>query len=283
MDHQRHGQPSLDPNTIQELEALRSKLWSLQETFQSQINYLKEPKYPFTWPDLLNKFNMLTAKFASLSDDFYTHIEAGSNGTLPKLMLHPYVPTTTESETNILSILLRTKLIPDIEKLELETQAALAKELTASSSSSAPMNMDGGQQQAATQQQQQEMTTDDEQLIRNGIEQWTARRQRHDQIANGAAQFVNMLVDDHRDTFLQRYTEEDDEEEDEEDEQMEGISEPQKKEKEEEQKPKAWEKMGFPSEDVWRRWKLECAVNYYSSGKEQLPGSDLKKLATNVK
>ncbi|KAI8141133.1 hypothetical protein BJV82DRAFT_620967 [Fennellomyces sp. T-0311] len=232
MDLHRHAQASLDPNTIQELEALRSKLWSLQETFASQIAYLKEPKYPFTWPDLLNKFNMLTAKFASLSEDFYGYIEAGSNGTLPKLMLHPYVPTTTEHETNILSVLLRTKLIPDIEKLELETQAALAREL-------ADDDVDDG---------------NDEQLIRTRYEQWTARRQRHDRIANESAQYVYSLVNEHRDTFLQRYDEEEAEEE------------------------KEWQKMGFPSEDVWRRWKLECAVNYYSSGKEHLPGSDLRKL-----
>ncbi|KAI9494687.1 hypothetical protein BDB00DRAFT_817859 [Zychaea mexicana] len=265
MDHQRHGQPSLDPNTIQELEALRSKLWSLQETFASQIAYLKEPKYPFTWPDLLNKFNMLTAKFASLSEDFYGYIEAGSNGTLPKLMLHPYVPTTTEHETNILSVLLRTKLIPDIEKLELETQAALARELAAGSSSSSNAN--------DSDSHQLNHHGDDEQLIKTRYEQWTARRQRHDRIAAEAAQYVFNLVNDNREVFLQRYTSED--EDDEEDEEEE-----KKQQQQVEQKP--WQKMGFSSEDVWRRWKLECAVNYYSSGKEQLPGSDLKKLATNV-
>ncbi|KAI9260721.1 hypothetical protein BDA99DRAFT_547411 [Phascolomyces articulosus] len=274
-----HETKCLDPNTIQELEALRSKLWSLQETFQSQINYLKEPKYPFTWPDLLNKFNMLTAKFASLSDDFYGYIETGSNGTLPKLMLHPYIPTTTEHETNILSVLLRTKLIPDIEKLELETQAALAKELMASSSTSA-----GGIDHL--HHHHQETSMDDEQLIRTRIEQWNTRRQRHDRIAGEAAQFVNMLVDDHRDTFLQRYSSEDEEEDEDEDMDGEQKEKEEKKEdnnKKDQEEKKPWEKLGFPSEDVWRRWKLECAVNYYSSGKEQLPGSDLKKLATGAK
>ncbi|CDS06984.1 hypothetical protein LRAMOSA09507 [Lichtheimia ramosa] len=251
MELHQQAQASLDPNTIQELEALRSKLYSLQETFASQIAYLKEPKYPFNWPDLLNKFNMLTAKFASLSEDFYGYIETGSNATLPKLMLHPYTPTTTEHETNILGVLLRTKLIPDIEKLELETQAALARELAL-------------EQQ---QHQGQQSNEDDEHLLRTRLDQWTKRRQRHDQIAVGAANFVNDLMNDHRDSFLQRFPEQEEEEEEEEEEM-------------EPKEPAEWQKMGFPSEDVWRRWKLECLVNFNSSGKDQLPGSDLRKLAT---
>ncbi|KAI7879740.1 hypothetical protein K492DRAFT_178448 [Lichtheimia hyalospora FSU 10163] len=254
MELHQQAQASLDPNTIQELEALRSKLYSLQETFASQIAYLKEPKYPFNWPDLLNKFNMLTAKFASLSEDFYGYIETGSNATLPKLMLHPYTPTTTEHETNILGVLLRTKLIPDIEKLELETQAALARELA-----------------LEQQQHQGQHNEDDEHLLKTRFDQWTKRRQRHDQIAVGAANFVNALNNDHRDSFLQRFPEEEEEEESDNEEEIEPQEKPE------------WQKMGFPSEDVWRRWKLECLVNFNSSGKDQLPGSDLRKQATAVK
>lgn len=248
MDLHKHAQSSLDPNTIQELEALRGKLGSLQDTFGNHIAYLKEPKCPFTWPDLLNKFNMLTAKFASLSEDFYRCMETGSNSTLPKLMLHPYIPTTTESETNILSVLLRTKLIPDIEKLEHETQAALAHELMKDNSN---------------QPQHDRSHMDDEQLIRQRLDQWTQLRQRHDRIATDAANFVTQLVNDHRDTFLQRL-------EDEEDQQQ-------------QEDQQEWQKMGFPSEEIWRKWKLECMVNFYSSGRDQVPGSDLKKLATNAK
>ncbi|KAI9315930.1 hypothetical protein BX666DRAFT_1952941 [Dichotomocladium elegans] len=250
---EQHQQPqiSLDPNTIQELEALRSKLTSLQETFSSQIAYFKEPKYPFTWPDLLNKFNMLTAKFASLSDDFYGFTDA----TLPKLMLHPYVPTSTEHETNILSVLLRTKLIPDIEKLELETQAALARELA--------NEQDGAHNGGHLSQNN---GTDDESLLRARLQQWTARRQRHDRIATAAAQFVTNLAQNHRDNFPRRYPEDNQAFDDQQDPMVE--------------KEPEWQKMGFPSEDAWRRWKLECLVSYYSSGKEQVPGSDLRKLAT---
>ncbi|CAO3703746.1 unnamed protein product [Rhizopus stolonifer] len=212
----------LDPNTYQELEILRNKLWSLQETFSVHITYLKEPKYPFTWPNLLNKFNMLTAKFASLSEDFYHYTEKASTATLPKLMIHPYIPTTTEQETNILSVLLRTKLIPDIEKLEAETQAAIARDL-----------VDPNQNSTAR--------IDDEQLIKTQLDQW-----------NG---LTNQIESDE-----------------------EGEDEEEEKEKEEE-----WEKMGFPSEEVWKKWRLECLMNFYSSGKSEVMGSDLKKLATAVK
>lgn len=236
MDIQR-SQSRFDPNTLQELELLRGKLWSLQDTFATQIAYLKEPKYPFTWPDLLNKFNMLTAKFASLAEEFYGYIETGSNATLPKLMLHPNIPTTTEHETNILSVLLRTKLIPDIEKLELETKAALG-------------TLEPGQEA-------------DEQVIQEQLKRWTDSRKRHDRVATDAAGFVAGLVNEYRDQFLQRLEDEE--------------------EQEEQMKQAEWQQLGFPSEDIWRRWKLECMMNYYSNGKDQLPDSDWKKMATNLK
>lgn len=250
-------QAQLDPNTYQELDALRGKLWSLQETFSSHLTYLKEPKFPFAWPDLLNKFNILTARFASLSEDFYNYTEKGSNATLPKLMVHPYIPTTTEQETNILSVLLRTKLIPDIERLEAETQATIAQELLS----------DNG---AATTASQSTHNVDDEQLIYGQLKQWSHLLERHDRLAVDAANFISELSTDHRPNFMLRYEDQVDEEEDEdEDEEM-----------EEEQE---WEKMGFPSEEIWKKWKLECLMNFYSSGKSEVIGSDLKKLATATK
>jgi hypothetical protein len=245
-------QATLDPNTYQELEALRGKLWSLQETFSTHLTYLKEPKYPFTWPDLLNKFNMLTAKFASLSEDFYHYTEKGSNATLPKLMVHPYIPTTTEQETNILSVLLRTKLIPDIEKLEAETQATIAHELLNDNSNVQSHN-----------------NMDDEQMMQTQMRQWNQLLERHDRLAVDATQFVSELATDHRPNFLLRYEDQVEEEEEE--------------EEEEEVEEKEWEKMGFPTEEVWKKWKLECMMNYYSSGKIEVAGSDIKKLATAKK
>ncbi|KAI9475787.1 MAG: hypothetical protein EXX96DRAFT_574632 [Benjaminiella poitrasii] len=245
-------QSQLDPNTYQELEALRGKLWSLQETFSTHLAYLKEPKYPFTWPDLLNKFNMLTAKFATLSEDFYSYTEPGNNATLPKLMIHPYIPTTTEQETNILSVLLRTKLIPDIEKLEAETQATIAHELLADQANTATTSS---------------ANVDDEQAIYSQLQQWNALRERHDRLAVDAAQFVSELSSDHRSNFLLRYEDQIDEED--EDEEM-----------EENEEEKEWEKMGFHTEELWKKWKLECLMNFYSNGKSEVIGSDVKKLAT---
>lgn len=280
MDLQRNAHVGLDPNTIQELETLRGKLWSLQETFAAQIAYLKEPKYPFTWPDLLNKFNMLTAKFASLSEDFYGYIETGSNATLPKLMLHPYIPTTTEQETNISSVLLRTKLIPDIERLELETQAAVARELTSHTTEHHQHQHHHHQQQ---RQQNQGINNtdsngveDDERLIRTHYEQWTAHKQRHDRIAVDAANFVADLVNDYREDFLLRIEDQEAQEKENEEDEEEGEA----KEKPKTEEEATWRKMGFPNQDTWRKWKLECLVNLYSSGKDEVPGSDLKKLAT---
>lgn len=246
-------QATLDPNTYQELEALRGKLWSLQETFSTHLASLTEPRYPFNWPDLLNKFNMLTAKFASLSEDFYSYTETGSNATLPKLMLHPYIPTTKESDTNILSVLLRTKLIPDIEKLEADTQATISLELLADSN-----------------QNHVNKNVDDEQLIQTQLKQWNQLLQRHDRLAVDATQYVAELASDHKPNFLLRYEDQVDESDDDLD--MDN----------EEQEEKDWEKMGFPSEDIWKKWKLECMMNFYSSGKSEVAGSDVKKLATAV-
>ena len=246
-------QVMLDPNTYQELEALRGKLWSLQETFSTHLTSLKEPRYPFNWPDLLNKFNMLTAKFASLSEDFYSYTENASNATLPKLMVHPYIPTTTEQETNILSVLLRTKLIPDIEKLEAETQATIAQELIADP---AVLNRN----------------IDDEQLIQTQLKQWHQLLQRHDRLAVDAAQFVGELASDHRPNFLLRYED-----------QIAGSDSDEDMDVDDIEDEKEWEKMGFPTEEVWKKYKLECIMNFYSNGKSELAGSDLKKLASNLK
>lgn len=251
--------PQLDPNTYQELDALRAKLWSLQETFSTHLAYLREPKMPFNWPDLLNKFNMLTAKFATLSEDFYKYTELGSNATLTKLMIHPHIPTQNEHDSTIQGILLRTKLITEIEKLEAETQATIAKDLLTNSevTSSAPTR-----------------NLDDEQVIQNQIKQWHQLLSRHDRLATDAARFVGELASDHKSNFLLRYEDQLDLQDLEGDEEMDIDEEEVKKEE------KEWEKMGFPSEDVWKKWKLECMLNFYSSGKSEVVGSDLKKLAT---
>ncbi|KAH8554578.1 hypothetical protein BGW37DRAFT_480235 [Umbelopsis sp. PMI_123] len=237
-------QPNLDPSTLQELESLRIKLQSLQDTFNTHLAYLRDPKYPFTWPDLLNKFNMLTAKFASLSEDFYAQLDPNSNSTLPKLMLHPQTPTTTESETQILSVLLRTKLIPDIERMEAQIQVAVATEF------GEPDGNDGSGK-----------AVDEDRVLRKQQEHWTKLINRHDQLAGQANEIVNELVANFRET---------------------NIAEAEQLERQRRElvavEP-AWKKEGFTNEEIWRRYQLECMASFFSSGQDELQGSDLKKLA----
>ncbi|ORX45263.1 hypothetical protein DM01DRAFT_1340076 [Hesseltinella vesiculosa] len=230
----------LDPHTMTELEALKGKLGSLQETLSTQIAYLKEPKFHFTWPDLLNKFNMLTAKFSSLSEDFYQQMQTGSTSTLPKLMLHPWHPPLTEQDTNIFSVLLRTKLIPDIEALEKDTIRAIQQTLPPSASG-LPSTINTGPHHHHH----------DEPLP---LDQWKSLRERHDRLAITAHRFIQQLATDHRDSFLERI--EDDESEDED--------------------TPEWKQQGFGTEDDWKRFKLECMMTFYSMGKDELVGSDLK-------
>ncbi|KAI8062212.1 hypothetical protein BC940DRAFT_127064 [Gongronella butleri] len=270
----------LDPHTMHELDALKGKLGSLQETLSTQIAYLKEPKFHFTWPDLLNKFNMLTAKFSSLSEDFHQQMQAGSTSTLPKLMLHPWNPPLTEQETNIFSVLLRTKLIPDIEALEKDTMRAIQQTLppstsaalnatTGSGSSGAPgapsSNGYNAHQTASSSSsntsappsafQAHALHHDDD--APSPLEQLKALRDRHDRLAITASRLIQQMSADFRDSFLERVGDSDDDEE------------------KEEETPE-WKKKGFGSEDDWKRFNLECMMTFYSMGKDELVGSDLK-------
>ncbi|KAI8097218.1 uncharacterized protein BX664DRAFT_325830 [Halteromyces radiatus] len=237
----------LDPHTIQELEALRGKLGSLQETLSTQIAYLKEPKFHFTWPDLLNKFNMLTAKFSTLSEDFHQFTQTGSTATLPKLMLHPWNPPLTEQDTNIFSVLLRTKLIPDIEAVEKETLRTMQQEM--------PEQQQQLQlQQQQNLQQQQERRIDEEQMIKDQLRQWQMLRERHDMLAVEAARLTQELAATYGDIILLRVEDDNDKSN---------------------QDPE-WKQQGFSSEETWKRYKLECMMTFYSMGKDELAGSDLK-------
>lgn len=244
----------LDPHTVNELEALKGKLASLQETLSSHIAYLKEPKYHFTWPDLLNKFNMFTAKFTSLSEDFYQYTQTGSTATLNKLMLHPWNPPATEQDTNIVSVLLRTKLIPTIEALERDTTRMIQQEIKPVDSS----------------------RKDQDQLTKEQLEQWKALRDRHDQLATNATAFIQQVISEHRESFFLRIEEDGEEEEDDDDEDidLEGDSHMDDKKKTKEEPE--WKQKGFPSEENWKKYKLECMMTFYSMGRSELAGSDLK-------
>ncbi|CAO3681701.1 unnamed protein product [Umbelopsis vinacea] len=199
---------------------------------------------PVRMANLLNKFNMLTAKFASLSEDFYAQLDPNSNSTMPKLMLHPQIPTTTESETQILSVLLRTKLIPDIERMETQIQGAVAAEFG---------EPDG--------QDDSGKLMDEDRVLKKKQEHWSKLIYRHDQLAGQANEIVNELVANFRETNLAEA------------EQLE------RQRRELAAVEPVWKKEGFASEEIWRRYQLECMASFFSSGRDELQGSDLKKLA----
>ncbi|KAJ1976479.1 hypothetical protein H4R34_003968 [Dimargaris verticillata] len=104
-----------DSKQVAELESLRNKLTQLRDSF-SPFLQATDPNYPYAvvWPDVLNKFNILVARFVSvnrtLNDNYLS--------TLKKLLLHPYEPVASDHEQQVLSILLRTKLIPEVEKVQ---------------------------------------------------------------------------------------------------------------------------------------------------------------------
>ncbi|RUS33686.1 hypothetical protein BC938DRAFT_470561, partial [Jimgerdemannia flammicorona] len=259
-------QNRLDPHTVSELEVLRAKLNSLQDSFSSHLLYLNDPKFPFNWPDLLNKFNTLTAKFASLSEDFYGYMSAstGTGGsTLPKIMLHPHNPTMTEQETHVLGILLRTKLIPEIERMEEQTRKSIEQEL------GEPSNDRGGILGSVSATA---TNLEDDDILRKRLSHWHTLRKKHDNLATRAGQIVNELVTNNRDELTSRY--ESESEDGEAETKMETNAE-ETKEKEKE-KDLEWKTLGFTSEEIWRKWQLECMLTYYSSGKSELQDSELK-------
>jgi hypothetical protein len=158
-------------------------------------------------------------------------------------MLHPQIPTTTESETQILSVLLRTKLIPDIERMETQIQGAVAAEFG---------EPDG--------QDDSGKLMDEDRVLKKKQEHWSKLTYRHDQLAGQANEIVNELVANFRETNLAEA------------EQLE------RQRRELAAVEPAWKKEGFASEEIWRRYQLECMASFFSSGRDELQGSDLKKL-----
>ncbi|KAJ2807184.1 hypothetical protein H4R20_001389 [Coemansia guatemalensis] len=104
---------------IVELETLRRQLQQLHELFAVVIEETRPtPDNPnvMPWPELLSKFNVLAGKYAILS-----HAVGQKHAALLKEMsVMPRTQPNGIHEQNILSVLLRTKLAPEIEKVEEE-------------------------------------------------------------------------------------------------------------------------------------------------------------------
>ncbi|CAO3651335.1 unnamed protein product [Cunninghamella echinulata] len=183
---------------------------------------------------------MFTAKFTSLSEDFYQYTQTGSTATLNKLMLHPWNPPATEQDTNIRY----------------------------------------NKNDSTRNQANRYIKKGSDQLTKEQLEQWKALRDRHDQLATNATAFIQQVISEHRESFFLRIEEddgeeeEDDDDDDDEDIDLEGDSHMDDKKKMKEEPE--WKQKGFSSEENWKKYKLECMMTFYSMGRSELASSDLK-------
>ncbi|KAJ1647548.1 hypothetical protein LPJ64_001081 [Coemansia asiatica] len=105
-----------DANIV-ELETLRRQLQQLHESFTAVINETRPtPDNPslISWPDLLSKFNILAAKYAVLNQA----VGKKHAKLLKEMAVAPKTRPGSIHEQNIISVLLRTKLAPEIEQEE---------------------------------------------------------------------------------------------------------------------------------------------------------------------
>ncbi|KAI8869164.1 hypothetical protein GQ42DRAFT_156445 [Ramicandelaber brevisporus] len=87
-----------------------------------------------SWPELLAKFNVLVARLASIQDELVSRQLGGAhkhpstdanlaqnplaldNSVLRRTIVYPVRPTTTDQERQVLPVLLKSMLLPDISK-----------------------------------------------------------------------------------------------------------------------------------------------------------------------
>ncbi|KAJ2755112.1 hypothetical protein IWQ56_006437 [Coemansia nantahalensis] len=102
---------------IAELETLRRQLQQLHELFAAVVDETRPtPDNPgiVPWPELLSKFNVLASKYEILSRT----VGKKSAALLKELVVVPQTQPGGLHEQNIMAVLLRTKLAPEIEKEE---------------------------------------------------------------------------------------------------------------------------------------------------------------------
>ncbi|KAJ2003466.1 hypothetical protein GGI04_000527 [Coemansia thaxteri] len=107
----------MDGSNIAELEMLRRQLQQLHESFAVVIDETRPtPDNPalVSWPDLLSKFNVLAAKYAMLNQA----VNKKHASLLKEMAVAPKTRPSGIHEQNILLVLLRTKLAPEIEHEE---------------------------------------------------------------------------------------------------------------------------------------------------------------------
>ncbi|KAI9593731.1 hypothetical protein BDF19DRAFT_447710 [Syncephalis fuscata] len=116
--------PELDRNTIEALQAVRDRLLQLRESyyFFMQAVHPDNPA-PISWPDLLGKFSVLVAKHSHLRTETLRY-----HALLSGLALHPCEPPVNEAEAGSLPVLLRTKLLPAMEREEAAARLEMSAE-----------------------------------------------------------------------------------------------------------------------------------------------------------
>ncbi|KAI8325881.1 hypothetical protein GQ54DRAFT_254048 [Martensiomyces pterosporus] len=118
---------SLANTNIGELETLRGQLQQLQESFSTVIEETRPtPDNPniAPWPVLLSKFNILAARYATLSQA----VNRAHASLLKQTVVAPQRQLQSDHEQQILSVLLRTKLAPEIEREEEAIRAQIDAE-----------------------------------------------------------------------------------------------------------------------------------------------------------
>ncbi|KAJ1953924.1 hypothetical protein EC988_002719 [Linderina pennispora] len=110
---------------IAELETLRGQLQQLQESFGT-ITEETRPDTPhiMPWPLLLSKFNVLAARYATLSQA----VNRNHAQLLQQMVVAPQKQLQSDHELQILSVLLRTKLAPEIERAEEQIKEQMEEE-----------------------------------------------------------------------------------------------------------------------------------------------------------
>ncbi|KAJ2724953.1 hypothetical protein GGI07_001615 [Coemansia sp. Benny D115] len=121
----------MSDTSIVELETLRRQLQQLYETFSTIVEETRPtPDNPMlvSWPDLLSKFNILAAKYAILGQA----VNKKHAALLKEMAVAPTTKPGNIQEQTIVSVLLRTKLAPEIEQEEEEIWAHVEQEMAQS-------------------------------------------------------------------------------------------------------------------------------------------------------
>ncbi|KAJ1648474.1 hypothetical protein IWQ61_009989 [Dispira simplex] len=176
---------------IAELESLRTKLAQLHDSFTPFLQ-VTGPDYPYPvqWPEILNKFNVLVARYVGLN----RALADQQLSSLHKLLLHPSEPVNSDDEQRIMAVLLRTKLTPDVE----QAQDALVADAEATDAL------------GVLQVLSEKTTTGNAQV--EELKLWKAKAEAYDAICLSMEQSMDRHLEEHRSNLKLRIVDENDSE-----------------------------------------------------------------------